>query len=114
MVSLMGENIVDAHSVKSENLDSAHDRFCWVLSQIPQGKVCSYGELARLSGLGGPRQASRMLRALPTDSSLPWFRIVSAQGKLADFSGAAIQRQRLEAEGVVFTSSGRIPKPYFL
>jgi alkylated DNA nucleotide flippase Atl1 len=38
---------------------------------------------------------------------------VNAQGKLADFSGAAFQRAQLEAEGIVFTAAGRIPKQYF-
>lgn len=92
----------------------AFERFCLVLSQVPEGKVCSYGRLASLSELGGPRQSSRLLRQLPANSSLPWYRIVNAQGKLADFSGASVQRQKLEAEGIVFTASGRIPKQYFL
>jgi methylated-DNA-protein-cysteine methyltransferase-like protein len=93
--------------------DEVFERFCLVLSQIPEGWVCSYGRLAVLSELGGARQSSRSLKQLPKGSSLPWFRIVNAQGKLADFSGAAFQRAQLEAEGIVFTAAGRIPKQYF-
>lgn len=96
-------------------MDSTFERFCLVLSQIPKGRVCSYGHLAQLAELGGPRQSSRLLRKLPSDSMLlPWYRIVNAQGKVADFAGANRQRAFLEEEGVCFTDSGRIPKHYFI
>lgn len=95
-------------------MDSTFERFCLVLSQVPKGKVCSYGQLAMLAELSGPRQSSRLLRKLPADSSLPWFRIVNAQGKIADFAGAERQRRLLEQDGVVFTASGRIAKEYFI
>ncbi len=90
------------------------ERFCLVLSQIPQGQVCSYGHLATLAELGGARHACRLLRLLPSDTTLPWFRIVNAQGKLADFHHAGKQRQLLECEEVVFSAAGRIPKHYFV
>jgi len=93
---------------------SPFERFCLVLSQVPKGSVCSYGHLAKLAELSGPRQSCQLLRRLPTDSQLPWYRIVNAQGKLADFSGADRQRRLLEAEGVLFAHSGRIPKQYFI
>ena len=90
------------------------ERFCLVLSQIPPGKVCAYGQVAELASLGNARQTCRWLRELPKDSSLPWYRVVSAQGKLADFSNASKQRKLLEAEGIVFTKAGRIPRQYYL
>jgi methylated-DNA-protein-cysteine methyltransferase related protein len=90
------------------------ERFCLVLSQIPQGHVCSYGHLAALAELGGARHSCQLLKRLPKGSVLPWFRIVNSQGKLANFSGAALQRQQLEDEGIIFTAAGRIPKKYFL
>ena len=95
-------------------MESQFERFCLVFSQVPKGKVCSYGHLAVMAELGGPRQSSRLLRQLPANSTLPWFRIVNAQGKLADFTGADRQRRLLEDEGIIFTDSGRIPKHYFL
>jgi methylated-DNA-protein-cysteine methyltransferase-like protein len=90
------------------------ERFCLVLSQIPKGCVCSYGQLAKMAELSNARQSCRLLRHLPDGSHLPWYRIVNAQGKLADYAGASIQRELLEAEGVCFTKSGRIPKHYFI
>ncbi|ODS22748.1 hypothetical protein AB835_12475 [Candidatus Endobugula sertula] len=95
-------------------MNNTFDRFCLVLSQLPKGYVCSYGHLAKLAGLGGPRQSSQLLKHLPSDSTLPWYRVVNAQGKLADFVGADKQRLLLEAEGITFTSAGYIPRHYFL
>lgn len=95
-------------------MDARLERFCIVLLQIPAGRVCSYGHLAKMAELSGARQSCWLLRKLPKDTDLPWHRVVNAQGKLADFSGASLQRQRLEVEGVSFTPAGRIPKQYFL
>ena len=90
------------------------ERFCLVLAQIPKGKVCSYGHLATLASVGHARQACYYLRKIPSDTRLPWHRIVNAQGKISDFSHASKQKQRLLAEGIEFTDAGRIPKHYFI
>lgn len=90
------------------------ERFCLVLAQVPEGKVCSYGRLAQLADVGHARQACFYLRKLPADTRLPWHRIVNVQGKISDFSNANQQKQRLLAEGIVFTQSGRIAKHYFI
>jgi methylated-DNA-protein-cysteine methyltransferase-like protein len=97
-----------------DNVSSPFERFCVVLAQLPRGQVCSYGRLAELASLGNARQTCRWLRELPKDSQLPWHRVVSVQGKLADFSNAAKQRRLLEAEGIVFTDKGRLPKYYYM
>ena len=97
-----------------ENNSSPFERFCLVLSQIPEGKVCSYGRLAELAQLGNARQSCRWLRELPRHSPLPWHRIVSAQGKLANFAEAKKQKRLLEAEGILFTEKGRLPKQYYM
>ena len=90
------------------------ERFCLVLAQLPKGKVCSYGRLAEMAVLGNARQTCRWLRELPVDSRLPWHRVVSAQGRLADFSNATKQRHLLEAEGIVFCDKGRLPAHYYM
>ena len=76
-----------------------------LLGQIPQGKVCTYGQLATLAGYPGyARHVGRLLAQLPDDSRLPWFRVVNAslcpsrQGSAA----AARQRSLLKTEGVEF------------
>ena len=71
---------------------------------IPEGQVATYGQVAALAGVGGAsRVVGRCMRMLPNDTKLPWHRVVNAQGKISiPHEGALIQRQRLEAEGVVF------------
>ncbi|WP_122780168.1 MGMT family protein, partial [Pseudomonas viridiflava] len=74
------------------------------LAQIPAGCVVSYGELARLAGLGrAARWVGRTLSQLPDGSTLPWHRVVAAGGRLSLASGTVSgeeQRARLRAEGV--------------
>lgn len=81
-----------------------------VVSQIPPGKVASYGQIAELAGL--PRAArfvGHVLKKLPKDSTLPWHRVVNHRGALS-LSGqrAETQRQKLSAEGILFGPHGRI------
>lgn len=100
--------------MNSDSEASPFERFCVVVSQIPAGKVCSYGRVAELASLGNARQTCRHLRALPRGTELPWHRVVSAQGKLAEFANTGEQRKRLEREGVHFTPKQIIPKHYYL
>lgn len=85
--------------------DSRREAFRQVLAAIPPGRVCSYGRLAQLAGLGrGARLAGRWLSQLPDDTSLPWHRVLDSQGRLslpADHPAAQEQLQRLLDEGVV-------------
>ncbi|MBJ9975715.1 MGMT family protein [Pseudomonas sp. S75] len=74
------------------------------LSQVPTGKVVSYGQLAQMAGLGrAARWVGRTLSQLPSDTSLPWHRVLGANGRLSlapcTPSGEE-QRARLRAEGV--------------
>lgn len=85
--------------------------FWTVLASIPSGRVCSYGALARLAGLGrGARLAGRWLKELPDGSSLPWHRVVNSQGRLSlpdDSPAGQEQAQRLAREGVIM-HNGRL------
>lgn len=84
-----------------------------VVQQIPHGLVATYGQIARMAGLqGGARQVGYALHALASGSTVPWHRVINAQGRISQRSGdspaALIQRLRLEAEGVEFDEMGRI------
>ena len=83
-----------------------------ITAKIPPGKVATYGQIAAM--LGSPR-AGRIvgwaLRATPDGLNLPWQRVVNRFGGLAPncyFGGLDIQRAMLEAEGVTFTSDGKV------
>lgn len=91
---------------------SADQRIWQVVAGIPEGRVTTYSEVARQAGVpGAARHVGAVLRALPSRSHLPWHRVVNAQGKLSlapDTPSGRRQRQRLEAEGVEFSATGKI------
>ena len=73
------------------------------IAAIPAGNVATYGQLARLAGRpSSARWAGRTLKHLPKDSSLPWHRVINAQGKVSKRVEAQRQKALLEEEGVVF------------
>lgn len=90
-----------------------------VVGRIPAGCVATYGQVAALAGLPGrARLVGYALSALAGRASLPWHRVVNAQGRFSARSGGSDadleQRLRLEQEGVSFDGSGRIPLEQFL
>ena len=76
------------------------------VKQIPKGKVATYGDVAKLSGLPGQqRLVGYALHNLPPDSKVPWQRVINAQGKISlrkRTGGYKRQKHLLEEEGVVF------------
>ncbi|WP_299315369.1 MGMT family protein [uncultured Halomonas sp.] len=81
-----------------------------VIAAIPPGRVTTYGRVAAMTEASTPRLVARALRELPAGHGLPWYRVVTASRKLADHPGAAEQRERLAAEGVVLDDRGRVPE----
>jgi TDG/mug DNA glycosylase family protein len=92
-------------------MTSAYPRIYASVARIPKGRVSTYGEIARLAGLGGhARRVGYALSAL-TDSRVPWHRVVNAQGGIsarAEPGYEAVQRALLEREGVAFGPDARI------
>ena len=89
------------------------DQRIWqVIMMIPAGKIATYGDVARQAGLpGGARRVGRSLRNLPRGTTIPWYRVINAQGRISLPEGSTsyyTQRERLEAEGLVFLGNGRI------
>ncbi len=87
-----------------------------VVSQIPKGKVTSYGQVATLAGLpGAARLVGNVLSKLPKGSQLPWHRVINSQGKISFAEGSSRylrQKERLEAEGIA-VNKGKIALPLF-
>ncbi len=83
-----------------------------VVKSIPKGRVATYGQVARLAG--NPRWSRVVGYALhvnPAPGIIPCHRVVNREGKLAPsfaFGGSEIQRELLEAEGIVFEEDGTI------
>lgn len=72
-----------------------------LISQVPKGKVTTYGDLAGLAGHAG---ASRIVGGIAHygDVDLPWHRLVNRFGGLASgyHGGRETQAQLLEREGI--------------
>ncbi len=77
-----------------------------VVKRIPEGKVLTYGDVAR--AVGAPRCARQVgwaLHSNPQPGVIPCHRVVFGDGRLADgfaFGGKEVQKALLEAEGVQF------------
>ena len=101
-------------SVKNRQGDgvppSLHQRIHAVISKIPRGRVATYGQVARLAGLAGQaRLVGYALHALPAGTTVPWQRVVNAQGGISTPDGHdGKQRRLLNKEGIRFDARGRI------
>jgi methylated-DNA-protein-cysteine methyltransferase-like protein len=85
-----------------------------LVAQIPVGQLATYGQIAELLGAYGlARQVGWALRRLPLPSTVPWQRVVNAQGLISmDPSRQGsdwIQRELLLAEGIAVAADGRLP-----
>lgn len=94
-------------------MNSFFDRTYEMVRQIPQGRVASYGQIARM--LGEPRKARFVGFAMHASPGMaggvPCHRVVFKDGSLAPgfaFGGPDVQREMLEEEGVSFLTDGRV------
>ena len=74
------------------------------VNSIPQGKVCTYGQVALMIGApGAARQVGWALHCLPGNTTVPWHRVVNYRGGISlrgRMGEAEIQRERLKDEGI--------------
>lgn len=77
-----------------------------VTKEIPEGKVSTYGEIARFLKINS-RTVGWALHA-NKDLKVPCHRVVNREGKIAKnygFGGEGEQRRRLEDEGIEFNDN---------
>jgi len=78
-----------------------------IVSQIPQGKVTTYGIIAAWAGWPShARMVGRVLRFSSESASLPCHRVVNREGRTAP--GWSLQRTLLEQEDVSFKANGHV------
>ena len=78
-----------------------------IVSQIPCGKVTTYGHIAALTGWPShSRMVGWTLRYTPGAEKLPCHRVVNNVGRTAP--GWSQHRPLLEKEGVVFKPNGHV------
>ena len=87
-----------------------------LISDIPTGRVCTYGALAAAAGSPrGARQVARILHSCSTSDGLPWHRVVGKGGRiLLPGAGGSLQKQLLEMEGVMVSGTGVVDLPVYL
>ncbi len=90
---------------------TSFERVYQVVRQIPEGKVATYGQVARLAGnKKWSRVVGYALHVNPEPGKIPCHRVVNRLGepsKAFAFGGVNKQIELLEAEGVTFTD-GRV------
>lgn len=88
-----------------------YERVYIVVRHIPAGKVATYGQIAGIVDGCTARMVGYALAALGPNTTVPWQRVINSQGKISPRSGgigSALQRQILEAEGVVFDAWDKV------
>lgn len=82
-----------------------------IVKSIPEGKVASYGQIAKLIPGCTARMVGYALSSLPNNSDVPWQRVINVKGKISPHGagfGSAMQQALLEQEGVIFDVENRI------
>lgn len=78
------------------------------VKKIPQGRVATYGQIARLAGRpGAARAVGSLMRNCPPEWNCPCHRVISGSGRLAPegtFGKPGTQKYLLEAEGIQVTA----------
>ncbi|MGF1765037.1 MGMT family protein [Aliivibrio kagoshimensis] len=80
------------------------------IHQIPKGNVATYGDIAKLAGYSNyARQVGKVLSRLPSDTKLPWFRVINSRG-FVSLTGKDLIRQRnqLIEDGVEVSNEGKV------
>ena len=90
-----------------DSRNSFFDKVYEIVARVPYGRVVSYGQIARM--LGNPQAARTVGWALSVcPDTLPWQRVVKADGTIAGGGFAELRRSMLIEEGVTFQPDGRI------
>lgn len=83
-----------------------------IASHIPQGKVATYGQLAKLAGNPQASRAVGMfMRTNPELKIVPCHRVVASDGKLTGYSageGIKTKREILLREGISFSRVDKV------
>ncbi len=85
------------------------ERVYSIVRQIPVGRVMTYGQIAIVLGEGyTARTIGYVMHG--SDEGVPWQRVINSHGKCSTGRLTIplnLQQELLEAEGVVFSASGK-------
>lgn len=92
---------------------NSFNRIYEIVATIPQGKVMTYGQVAKLANVATPRVVGFALHVNKDPKNIPCHRVVFADGSLTKgylFGGEGEQRRKLVEEGIVFLENGKVSK----
>jgi len=93
---------------KSSKPSELYQRIWKIINQIPEGKVATYGQIARIAGLeSNARIVGYALHSLPEGADVPWHRVINSGGRISlrkDNEYYHIQKALLENENIVFNN----------
>lgn len=92
---------------------SAVERILAAIRAIPRGETAAYGVVALRAGLPGRARLVARLLSQNDDATLPWHRVLRADGRSAFPIGSPHceeQLERLRREGVRIDARGRVLK----
>ncbi len=93
-------------------MENFFERVYEVVKKIPEGKVSTYGDIAR--AIGAPRcsrQVGWALHVNPQQGIIPCHRVIFSDGRLSygfAFGGIDMQRELLKSEGVEVSSDNKV------
>jgi methylated-DNA-protein-cysteine methyltransferase-like protein len=86
--------------------ESSYDIIWKTVRRIPKGKVSTYGQIARIAGLGeNARLVGYAMHNIPRGSNVPWHRVINSKGtiSLPQKDGMyQLQKRLLQKEKIVF------------
>jgi methylated-DNA-protein-cysteine methyltransferase-like protein len=86
------------------------ERVYALVRDIPKGKVMTYGQIALILGLSYTARTVGYVMNGADSERVPWQRVINSQGKCSTARLTIpinLQQELLEAEGVVFSASGK-------
>lgn len=93
-------------TTKGSLYSELYQRIWEMVNQIPFGKVATYGQIAKMVGLGShARVVGYALHSLPESSTIPWHRVINSTGEISlpkEGGLYALQKALLEQEDIVF------------
>ncbi|MFN4336949.1 MAG: MGMT family protein [Candidatus Nitrosocaldus sp.] len=95
---------------KDMNMDEMSKRVYRLVSMIPEGRVCTYADIAR--ALGKPRACrviGNILNRNPNPVVVPCHRVVRSDGRIGGYMyGYEAKKRLLESEGIRIDCEERI------
>ncbi len=86
-----------------------HARVFALVETVPAGFVTTYGDVARgLGSVNVARHVGYAMAALPTGTTVPWWRVIAANGRIANVGSTATRQRQLLAQEGVAVKKGRV------